>query len=355
MQSLSLLISLRAVFWALVKLGLGGWEDLRTLLISALTYSASCWLSLIQAASMAVMYSMLGGCLGVTTKLGPLAKTDLWAGVKGLFKRFMTHLGLGSSLEDPWGGLLGGDGCVALPVGGVDLLGRLSWPSARGAPIALPGSPSCVASLTCLGGPKGVTVRGVFAWEGVIPSLVLGGRVDARGALASPGGRAVARDAQASPGGRAVVWDVLASPGGRANAWTGRAEAGGVLASPGGRVNAGGRVVLAWEGRAEAREVLASPGGRAVAWDALASLGGRANAWTGRAEARGVLASPEGRANAGGGAVLAWEGTVPFLGGYLPEKEGWPGKEWFLPWGGCWPGNYLDCMKLNYLCEKLSY
>ena len=114
-------------------------------------------------------------------------------------------------------------------------------------PITLPGSPSCVISLTCLGRPKGVRVRsglrGVCAWEGVIPSLVVGGRVDARGVLASPGGRAVAGDA---------------------------------LASPGGRANARGRVVLAWEGRAEARGALASQGGRAVARDALASLGGRA-------------------------------------------------------------------------------
>ena len=56
---------------------------------------------------MAVIYSKLGGCLGVTAKLGPLARTDLWAGVKGLLERLMTHLGLGSSLEDPWGSLLG--------------------------------------------------------------------------------------------------------------------------------------------------------------------------------------------------------------------------------------------------------
>ena len=164
---------------------------------------------------MAVMYSKLGGCLGVTTKLGPLAKTDLWAGVKGLLERFMTHLGLGSSLEEPWGGLLGGRWMCYLPR-------RWCWPSGKpeltycwGAPIALPGSPGCVASLTCLGGPKGVRVRsglrGVFAWEGVIPSLVLGGRVGAGGVLACLGGRAVAGDA-------------LASPGGRANAWTGRAD-----------------------------------------------------------------------------------------------------------------------------------
>ena len=38
----------------------------------------------------------------------------------------MTHLGLGSSLEEPWGGLLGGDGGVTFPGGSVDLLGSLS-------------------------------------------------------------------------------------------------------------------------------------------------------------------------------------------------------------------------------------
>ena len=243
MWSLSLLSYLRAVFWVLVKLGLGGWEYLRTLLKSALSSSASCWLSLVQAASMAVMYSKLGGCLGVTAKLGPLAKTDLWAGVKGLLERFMTHLGLGSSLEEPWGCLLGGDGSATFPGGSINLLGSLGGPMGGGAPIALPWSPGCVTSLTWLGGPKGVRVssglRGVLAWEGVIPSLVAGGRVDARGVLASLGGRVVAGDALASPGGRAV--------------------AGGALAS------------LEW-------------------------------------------------------VVFAWEGEVPSLGGYLPEKE------WFLPW-----------------------
>ena len=50
---------------------------------------------------MAVMYSKLGGCWGATAKLGPLAKTDLCAGVKGLLDRLMTHLWLGSSGEDP--------------------------------------------------------------------------------------------------------------------------------------------------------------------------------------------------------------------------------------------------------------
>ena len=57
MWSVSLLSSLSANVCALVKLGLGGWEDLRAQLILALSSSASCWLSLIHADSMAVMYS----------------------------------------------------------------------------------------------------------------------------------------------------------------------------------------------------------------------------------------------------------------------------------------------------------
>ena len=61
---------------------------------------------------MAVMYSKLGGCLGDTTKLGPLARTDLCAWVKGLLDRLMTHFGLGSSKEDPLGSLLGVGGWV---------------------------------------------------------------------------------------------------------------------------------------------------------------------------------------------------------------------------------------------------
>ena len=63
---------------------------------------------------MAVIYSKLGGCLGETAKLGPLARTDLWTGVKSLLDKLMTNLGLGSSLEDPWGSLLGMVG-VGLP------------------------------------------------------------------------------------------------------------------------------------------------------------------------------------------------------------------------------------------------
>ena len=76
---------------------------------------------------MAVIYSKLGGCLGVTAKLGPLARTDLCAGVKGLLERLMTHLGLGSSLEEPWLDLWGGVKVGgAFPGGCAGLRGRLS-------------------------------------------------------------------------------------------------------------------------------------------------------------------------------------------------------------------------------------
>ena len=57
---------------------------------------------------MAVIYSKLGGCLGDTAKLGPLARTDLCAGVKGLLERLMTHLGLGSSGKTLAGAYWGG-------------------------------------------------------------------------------------------------------------------------------------------------------------------------------------------------------------------------------------------------------
>ena len=36
----------------------------------------------------------------VTAKLGPLASTDLRAGVKGLLERLITQFGLGSSKEE---------------------------------------------------------------------------------------------------------------------------------------------------------------------------------------------------------------------------------------------------------------
>ena len=51
---------------------------------------------------MVVMYSKLGGCQGETAKLGPLARTDLCACVKGLLDKLMIHLGLGPSIDEPW-------------------------------------------------------------------------------------------------------------------------------------------------------------------------------------------------------------------------------------------------------------
>ena len=157
MRSLSLLSSLRAIFCALVRLGLGRCEDLRTLLISALSSSASCWLSLVQAASMAVMYSKLGGCLGVTAKLGPLARTDLCAGVKGLLERLMTHLGFGSSLEEPWLVLLGGveEGVPSLEVVQASGEGWEGWCLGEClVPCLL--ALGWVVAMPCLGCPRGV-------------------------------------------------------------------------------------------------------------------------------------------------------------------------------------------------------
>ena len=44
----------------------------------------------------------------------------------------MTHLGLGSSLEEPWGCLWGGDGSVTFPGGSINLLGSLGGPMGGG-------------------------------------------------------------------------------------------------------------------------------------------------------------------------------------------------------------------------------
>ena len=63
----------------------------------------------------------------------------------------MTHLGLGSSLEEHWGGLMGGGGSVAFPGGSVDLLGGLGGPMPGRAPTALPKRPGWITTLTCLG------------------------------------------------------------------------------------------------------------------------------------------------------------------------------------------------------------
>ena len=246
MWSLSLLSSLKAIFCALVRLGLGGWEDLRTLLTSALSSSASCWLSLVQAASMAVIYSKLGGCLGVTAKLGPLARTDLCAGVKGLLERLMTHLGLGSSLEEPWLDLWGGvkEGGPSLEVAQASREGWVVW--------SLGGS--LVPCLFALGGlelcPAWDALWGLLeAWEELFSSLAVldlgwggwGGELLAsEWSCTAPGGELLP-----SPGGRwaiAGVWTVWLF------AWF-RSWGGELLASEGSCAAPG-------------RELLPSPGGR---------------------------------------------------------------------------------------------
>ena len=244
MWSPSLLSSLRAAFCALVKLGLGGWEDLRTLFISALSSSASCWLSLVQVASMAVMYSKLGGCLGLTAKLGPLARTDLWAGVKGLLDRLMTHLGLGSSLEEPWLDLLGGMG-VGLPSQEVELSSWEGWVR------TVPGG-CLIPCLSALGGYGPALPWWCWRDEGeLFPSLCIW-REEAWDELTSSEGRceALGRKLLPSPGGR---WAV-ARPG----AW----KMGALLPSEEGCT-------------AARRELLPSPGGR---W-AIARLGRPPDAW----------------------------------------------------------------------------
>ena len=136
---------------------------------------------------MAVIYSKLGGCLGVTTKLGPLARTDLWAGVKGLLERFMTHLGLGSSLEEPWE-CLAGVVVGLLPFWEVVLTSWEAW-------VGL-----------CLGGHLLPCLRvlfGLLAW----PAWVLGGL---GGLLPSDEGRR----ALACEGEEVIAWErLLSSPG----------------------------------------------------------------------------------------------------------------------------------------------
>ena len=217
------------------------------------------------------MYSKLGGCLGVTTKLGPLARTDLWAGVKGLLDRLMTHLGLGSSLEEPWLDLLGGmgwgwpsweveltswEGCVGLCLGGAYYLACLPWG---------------VMTLPCLGGAR--EMRGAV-------SLTVYMEEEAWDELTSSEGRCEAPGRKLLPslGGRwAIAW--LGRP---PDAWIlgvlfpseeGCTVAGReLLPSPGGRWAIAGRPPDAWilgellpseEGCTVAGgELLPSPGGR---------------------------------------------------------------------------------------------
>ena len=192
------------------------------------------------------MYSKLGGCLSVTAKLGPLARTDLWAGVKGLLDRLMTHLGLGSSFEEPWLDLPGGMG-VGLPFQEVVLT---SWEGCVG--LCLGGC--LLPCLPSLGGydPAQVVLEG---WGELFPSLCIR-REEAWDELTSSKGRckALGRELLPSPGGRWAVAGLGRLPG----AWI------------------VGELLPSEEGCTVARgELLPSPGGR---W-AMASVWRLPIAW----------------------------------------------------------------------------
>ena len=242
---------------------------------------------------MAVIYSKLGDCLRVTTKLDPLARTDLWAGVKGLLERLMTHLGLGSSLEDPWGSLLGVV-VVRLSSREIELFSWEAW----GALCLIDHLKPCLTDLAwLLGWPawgncylpqrevsSGLRNTASFPQEE-------GERWPGKGCFLHP--RKVSncwRRIASFTGGRwAIAWEQLlpSLEGRRMPAWL---PAGGeLLPSP------GWRSAIAWE------ILLTSPEGRrAVAWEELLPLpeGRWAVAWRVPAWLLAwykLLLSPEGR------------------------------------------------------------
>ena len=97
----------------------------------------------------------------------------------------MTHLGLGSSLEEPWGSLLGVGGWIVFPGDGVVLLGRLGCPVAGGTPMALLDWPGWITKLPCLGRASGLGDAASFA--GRKESSGLGGIVSFPGRKVSNG------------------------------------------------------------------------------------------------------------------------------------------------------------------------
>ena len=163
---------------------------------------------------MAVMYSKLGGCLGVTAKLGPLARTDLWVGVKGLLDRLITHLGLGSSFEEPWLALLGGVE-VGLPSREV---AQASWEGCVGCGLwgcLLPCLPALGRLLPCpawgdLEDWGELDIGGGVVWEELFSSLA-GVKTVCWEELSSSEGRCTApgRELLPSPGGRWAIGRVL--------------------------------------------------------------------------------------------------------------------------------------------------
>ena len=257
---------------------------------------------------MAVIYSKLGGCLGVTAKLGPLARTDLWAGVKGLLERLMTHLGLGSSLEDPWGGYWG----VVVRLSSWEIV-LFSW-EAWGALCLEECLRPCLTDLAWL--------LNWPAWGELLPSPWEGWAVAWGVLLPSLGGRRAVAWGELLPlleGRWAIAWEqLLPSPEGRWAVARGELRGtpdwmtAGVALLP----SLGGRWVTAWG------ELLPSPERRwAVAGgELLPSPGGR---W---AIARGELRRTPDWLTVGV-ELIAWEGLLPSL-------EGRRAPAWLLVWGG---------------------
>ena len=300
---------------------------------------------------MAVMYSKLGGCLGVTTKLGPLARTDLWAVVKGLLEMLMTHLGLGSSLEEPWGGQLGGGSEVVFLGDGAILLGSLGCPMPGGMPMALPDWPGWIAKLTCLGRAINFPMGRLSSRLGNAASFAGEKESSGPGRIATFPGRKVSnslgrtasftRGKVSSCQGRITYFteEKVSNGTGRTASFTqGKVSSclGRIASFPGGRwaiargelrrmpdwlpagvellPSWGGRWVIAWE------ELLTSPEGRwaAAGRELLPSLGGRwaiAGGELGEMPDTWLLAGVALLPSWGGRWVIAWEGLLTSLEG----------------------------------------
>ena len=286
------------------------------------------------------MYSKLGGCLEITTKLGPLARTDIWAGFTGLLERLMTNLGLDSSLEEPWDSLLGvevemmlfsWEDSGALCLGEclqpclTDLVGLLNCPAwgelvAWGMLLPLLGGRRAVTWEALFPSPEG---RWAIAWEELLPSPKGRWAVAGWELLPLLGGRwAIAGgDLGGMPDAWLFAWEELMAWGILLPSLGGRRAVAWEALLPSWR----GRRVIAWEellpampeGRraAAGRELLPSQGGR---WAiARGELGWMPDAW--------LLAGVE---------LIAWEGLLTSL-------EGRRAPAWLLVWNMLLPWDML--------------
>ena len=124
----------------------------------------------------------------------------------------MTHLGLGSSLEEPWVAYCGGGDGVVFPGGGIRLLGRLGCP--RGLPIALPKWPAWVELEAWGELLPSLCGRREAAWEEFLPSPEGRRTVTLAELLPSPEGRWASprRELLPSLGGRWAIAGVRRPP-----------------------------------------------------------------------------------------------------------------------------------------------